>query len=126
MLTACFGGSDSLIGTWYNESEGGYLVFSKSGQFEMLGPDGTSVTPEGASSTYEAVSEVTPYQLYLRFDIDGKSERFPLGIYKIENGKLILREAAEIHRSLGGFDMGVVRYEMPSDFSGVVKVFERR
>jgi len=126
VLNACVAQSSSIVGTWYNEEQGGYLVFGRNGQFDMQDVDGVSVTPEGGISTYESISEVVPHQLYVRFEIDGNSERIPLGIYKIENGKLIMRDAIEIHRSLGGFDMGVTRYEMPSDFSGVLRVFERR
>lgn len=59
------------------------------------------------------------------FVTDDEEERIPLAIYKIENNKLILRDTIEYHRSLGGIDMGVSRYEFPEDFNGILRVFDR-
>ena len=75
---------------------------------------------------YEAVTEIEPHQLYLIMSVDGKSERIPFGIYKTEGNKMIIRPPTEYHRTLGGFDMGVSRYEIPKDFSGIVEVYERQ
>ena len=80
---------------------------------------------EGVSIKYEAIAEIEPYQLYIIMSTDEKYQRTPFGIYKIEGNKLIIRQPIEYHRTLGGFNLGVSRYEIPKDFNGVVEVFEK-
>ena len=61
----------------------------------------------------------------MNMEFGKKHVRTPLGIYKIKNNKLILRQPITFHRTLGGISMGGSRYEMPKDFSGVLKIFNR-
>jgi len=75
--------------------------------------------------TWEAITEIKPHQLYMYLSYKDKTERIPLGIYQIVKDKLIFRQAKTYHRTLGGFDMGVSRYEIPKDFSGVINVFKK-
>jgi len=119
---------NSIVGRWKNTgSDGEVMVFWEDGSFDVLNEQGRSVireTPE-ATGTWEAIVEVEPHQLYVTLTTDGNSVRFPFGIYRIVGEKLIIRQSTEVHKSLGGFDMGIVRYEMPEDFSGVTDTFIR-
>ncbi len=119
---------DTIVGKWKGrQTEDGIMVFHANGTFDMLYEDKASVFDYETkpNMTWEAITEVEPYQVYITMKAKDKTQRMPLGIYKIENNKLILRQPTEIHRTLGGFDMGVSRYEIPKDFSGIVQVFER-
>ncbi len=136
VLTSCdfSTNDDNIAGKWKGQNEeDGIMIFYKNGTFEVLDKDGKSVFvgepvfdgESKPSMTWEAITEIEPHQLYITMTIGDKSERIPWGIYKIENNKLILREPIEYHRTIGGLDMGVSRYEIPKDFSGIVTVFER-
>ena len=119
---------DNIAGKWKGKNnEDGIMIFHKNGMFEILNKEGKSPFDSEAkpSITWEAITEVEPHQVYITMTAEDKTERIPLGIYKIENRKLILREPITYHRTLGGLDMGISRYEIPKDFSGIVKVFER-
>jgi hypothetical protein len=119
---------DNIAGKWKGRNdEDGTMIFHKNGMFDILDKNGESPfdgEPK-PSITWEAITEVEPHQVYITMTAGDKTERIPLGIYKIENNKLILSEPITYHRTLGGIDMGISRYEMPKDFSGIVKVFER-
>jgi len=129
-LTSCDSSTngDNIAGKWKGQNdEDGIMIFYKNGVFDILNKDGKSVF-EGEpkpTMTWEAITEVEPHQLYITMTAGNKTERRPLGIYKIKNGKLILSEPMTYHRTLGGLDLGISRYEIPKDFSGIVKVFER-
>ena len=130
IFTSCglIDSSQSIVGKWKGKNvEDGIMIFKKNGEFDILDKSGISAFGDKTkiSIKYEAITEVEPNQLYIIFTDENKSHRAPLGIFKIENRKLILREAIEFHRTVGGFDMGVSRYEMPKDFSGVIKIFEK-
>lgn len=131
VLTSCdfSTNDDNIAGKWKGQNEeDGIMIFYKNGTFEVLDKDGKPVFDGESkpSMTWEAITEVEPHQLYITMTIgDREPERSPMGIYKIENNKLILRDPIEYHRAIGGFDMGVSRYEIPKDFSGIVKVFNR-
>lgn len=119
---------NELVGEWKGQQdEDGIMVFHKNGMFEGFDKDKASLFEgkQKPSMTWEAITEVEPHQIYIILKAEGKVERMPLGIYKIENGKLILRQPTTYHRTIGGLDMGVSRYEMPKDFSGILQVFER-
>ncbi len=136
VLTSCdfSTNDDNIVGKWKGQNEeDGIMIFYKNGIFEILDKDGKSVFVGDSvfdgeskpSMTWEAITEVEPHQVYITMTIGDKIERIPLGIYKIENNKLILRNPIEYHRTIGGLDMGISRYEIPKDFSGIVTVFER-
>jgi len=118
-----------LIGTWKGLTANGtyeHIIFKENGSIEILDEEMTNpYSGKGISLSYEAINEVTPHQLYITMKFQGKSERIPLGIYKIKNEKMVLREPIEYHKSIGGFDLGVSRYEMPKDFSGIIKTYEK-
>jgi hypothetical protein len=129
-LVSCGWVSDgnNITGKWRGqEAENGTMIFYKNGKFDILNKDEKSVfsNEPKPTITWKVVTEVEPHQVYITMSVGDKTERIPLGIYKIENNKLILRETTTYIRTLGGIDMGVSRYEMPKDFSGIVKVFER-
>lgn len=112
----------SIRGKWKLISDTGYseyLEFLEGGKLSIL--DGK----EEMTYRYETIEEVTPHQLYCIVKDNEQTIRYPWGIYKIVNNKLIIRSIIEYHRSLGGFDMGISRYEIPKDFSGVLNVYER-
>jgi hypothetical protein len=119
----------NIAGKWKGQNnEDGIMIFHKNGMFEILNKEGKSPFAselKKLSITWEAITEVEPHQVYITMTSEDKTERVPLGIYKIENRKLILREPITYHRTLGGLDMGISRYEIPKDFSGIIKVFER-
>jgi len=134
VVVSCVNAStNTLVGSWSRQTGtiGEFLTFEEDGNFITISIDSsnnsTDVMPDHGESKilYEIVDEVDPHQLYLVLTGQKRSERIPFGIYKIENGKLIIRSVNEIHRSLGRFDMGVVRYEIPTDFNGVLSVYQR-
>ena len=118
-----------IIGKWKgNNPKDGILVFKKNGEFNVIDENGKSVfepTDSKVTIKYEILTELEPNQLYLNFFNENETHRVPFGIFKIEKGKLFLRESIEYHRTLGGIDIGVSRYEMPKDFSGIIKVFDK-
>jgi len=122
-----------LVGTWRSTTgQEEYLVFAKDGVFDMMDSSRESLQSKMQSEydgelqwKYEIVTEVEPHQLYNVLTVDDRSEKMPMGIFKVEGNKLIIRQSTEIHRTLGGFDMGVLRYEIPEDFSGVLNVYEK-
>lgn len=117
---------DPLLGTWSNSSKDEYLVFKDNNIIEILDENMENVSPnENISTKYESITEIEPYQLYVTVEFEGKIERMPLGIYKIENRKLIIGKPFEYHRTIGVIDVGVSRYEIPKDFSGIVTTYEK-
>lgn len=125
---ALLSSKDSLVGKWEGKNpEDGILEFKINGEINLFDKNGRSAFTEKEVKkvSYENVTEVTPHQIYLNFSVNEKTERIPFGIYKIENEKLIIRDPIEYHRTLGGFDMGVSRYEIPKDFNGIIRVFKR-
>lgn len=133
ILTSCTVGNDSLIGKWESTNiPAEYLVFGSDNGFDVQEENGTSLQEKMTAEqqgyvglSYEAVTEIEPHQLYMVMHAGGTSWKEPIGIYKVEGNKLILRRVAEFHRTLGGFDMGVSRVEMPQDFGGVVETYLR-
>ena len=128
VFTACglVNANETIVGKWKGGNpEDGVLIFKKNGEFDIIDKNGESAFKSENKFTikYEIIAELEPNQLYLNFLHENSTHRIPFGIFKIENGRLFLRESIEYHRSYGGFDMGVSRYEMPKDFSGIVKVF---
>jgi hypothetical protein len=118
----------SIEGRWVgNNPSDGVLIFHKDGKFEILNSEGVVVfnDPLTSSVTWESVKETNPHQLYINIIHNKESKRIPFGIYKIENGKLILRAAIIFTRNIGGISLGISRYEMPKDFSDVVNVYVR-
>ena len=122
-------GSDiEIIGKWRGQNpEDGIMIFNKNGKFDVVDQDGNSAFSHNPQPviTWEAITEIEPHQLYIHISYDNKIRRTPLGIYKIVKDKLILRPPKTYHRTFGGFDMGVSRYEIPKDFSGVINVFKK-
>jgi hypothetical protein len=115
-----------IVGRWKGRSsEDGVMHFKSDRKFEMLTPEGKNAM-EGGTATYELVTEVEPWQMYMTITYQGKTERMPLGIFKIQAGKLVIRSVTEYRRSLYGMDIGHGRYDMPKDFHGVVSVYEKQ
>jgi len=133
VITACTLTNDSLVGRWESTNmPPEYLVFGSYNSFDVQEKNGTSLQEEMTAQqqgyvglSYETVTEIEPHQLYMVMSAGGSSWKEPIGIYKIEGNKLILRRVTEFHRTLGGFDMGVSRVEMPEDFNGVVETYIR-
>ena len=130
LLSSCtlFKSDETIIGKWIGfNSEDGIIEFKENGVLLIFDKNGKSVfsKEEIKNISYEAINEVIPHQIYLNMSENGKTEIIPFGIYKIENDKLIIRDPIEYHRTLGGFDMGVSRYEIPKDFNGFVRVFKK-
>ncbi len=122
ILTSCNFLGDPLIGTWQINPPNGdseFITFTESG-FMMTFTGGKTMMLD-----YEAITEVEPHQLYVILEDGEKSERLPLGIYKIEGKKMIFKESIEYHKAIGLIDMGTSRYEMPKDFSGTIKIYEK-
>ena len=129
-LAACdyLPSSTDVTGRWLSENNDGSLVFHSDGSFELLDKDGNSMlhTSSDAQARWQAVTEVSPHQLYILAENGDRTEKIPLGIYKIENGKLVIRAPTTYHNTLAGISLGVSRYEMPSDFSGIVDVYSKQ
>ncbi len=106
-------GQESIIGTWKHDESGGYVIFHESGELEFF--DNQKNKQEmlpGDSSRWEVVSDKEPKQLFYIFIISGELEKTPIGIYKIENGRLTIGEARGFDSSDG------FQYVLPKDFSG--------
>lgn len=129
LLGACdlISNSADVTGSWKSDDEVGTMIFHKNGNFDLLNQDGTSMLDKssGGNATWLTITEVTPYQLYVKIETVDKSEKIPLGIYKISKGKLIIRQPKTFHNTIGGVSLGISRYEMPTDFSGVLSVYTR-
>jgi hypothetical protein len=117
----------TIIGKWIENGydKSGSIEFKKNGIVILYDSNGKSLFPT-INITYENITEVTPHQIYWNISYNGEMIRKPFCIYKIENDKLIMRDPIEYHRTLGGVDMGVSRYEIPKDFNGVIRVFKRK
>jgi hypothetical protein len=116
-----------ITGKWRGTNPAdGILEFQKNGTLLMTDHAGKTF---GADSdikvTWEVVDEVSPPQIYAIATSREQSVRMPLGIYKVENGKLIIRSTKDYYNTIGGIPLGLSRQEMPTDFSGVVSVYER-
>lgn len=110
-------------GTWQSSTPIGdkeYLTFSAEGLLSITDGMGSSM-----EAPYETTELVEPYQLYIYLEYEGKNERLPLGIYKVEGDTMLFRDVIEIHRAIGFIDVGVSRYEMPKDFSLGAKTYQR-
>ncbi len=97
------------------------LSFGGDGSFSIT-TEGVDVLPQddpaGRVEHFE-VAEVNPKQLYLKFiKRDELLGKVPFAIYKFQKGKLVLCDAREYQRTIGGFSIGESRYEFPTDFSG--------
>jgi len=112
---------ESIIGTWKHDESGGYVVFYASGELEFFDKERNKqkMSP-GDSSRWEVVIDVEPKQLFYIFTISGVPEKTPIGIYKIENGKLIIGEVS------GDYPIdGPPRYAIPKDFSGHIHTYSK-
>lgn len=78
--------------------------------------------------TYDALPELEPPQLWIRLlENDSVLIRVPVGIYKIENRRLVICEVVRYRRSVMGVPLGpVVRVEWPKTFSGDCIVLDRQ
>lgn len=128
-LSACdlIPSSSDVTGKWKSEGESEIMIFHKNNSFELIDANGKSMIDKssGAKATWQAITEVTPHQLYVKIETDKKSKKIPLGIYKVSNGKLILRPPKTFHNTIGGMSLGISRYEMPTDFNGVLNVYTK-
>lgn len=128
-LSACdlISSSSNITGSWKSEVDNGTMIFHQNGTFELLDKDGVSLfdIKSGVKATWETITEVTPNQLYVKIETKDGFEKIPLGIYKISKSKLIIREPKTFYNTIGGISLGVSRYEMAKDFSGVLSVYTR-
>jgi hypothetical protein len=127
--TCIFGSDDEIIGTWEGKNPiDGVLIFREDFSFELKEKIEDPKSDMGNVEWYTN-TEVKPNQLYLRININGEIKGRPMGIFKIKKkwllGKdeLIIKSPKTYNKSLGGFDMGFSRYEMPKDFSGFISVY---
>ena len=118
-LVACGPG---LEGTWSgNENVGQPITvqFRADGHLEMSTPDLDSSEFDGATFEYEVLNEVDPKQLYWVLVLgDSVRHRAPLGIYKIENGRLVVCMVQSSQPVIGLIPFGKPSFEWPSGFSG--------
>lgn len=123
-----FADSNSIIGHWQGVvPEDGIMVFNSNGKMEILDAEKKSIFDDDLSLqiTWESIEELTPKQLYLVMEAGDKNERIALGIYKVDKGQLFLGVPIAYQGSVDGVDQGVSRYQMPKDFTGAVKVYNR-
>ena len=126
--THVYGGVDEIVGTWKGtDPKDGVLIFRNDYSLEIKRDinETDSVGTGKVKFKWETITEVNPNQLYFIISLDEKTQRIPFGIYKINNNKLIIRQSKEFHKSLGGIDMGVSRYELHKNFKGILKVFKK-
>ena len=120
LLVAC---QPSLDGTWSGYDEAGdavSLTFGPSNSLEIT-TDAGAVSPSLADATleYEVLDEVYPRQLHAVFAMgDTLRHREPIGIYKIDQGRLVICPVTVTQRTISGFPIGEPSYEWPSEFSG--------
>jgi hypothetical protein len=120
-LAAC---NDQLHGTWSGTDHTGLpvtLVFEPDGHMEMVGPNGPlSSSLEGNPRLeYEVLNEVEPPRLSMVFLLGDSIRRpMPLGVYKIENGRLVICMATSTQPTLGVIPFGEPTFEWPTEFTG--------
>jgi hypothetical protein len=126
-LAGCEGSlSEEIVGTWVGKNEAdGTMTFHSNGVFELLSKDGGETGDADMKVTWEVVDEIQPAHLYISVELNEKVHRVPLGIFTIEGGDLILRQPKEYKRHIGFMPIGNIRYEMPTDFAGIVNVYQK-
>jgi len=82
------------------------------------GADSVSSIPGGPSVRYETLDEVYPMQLYMVLEMEDRRRREPLGIYKIERGRLVICPTKVFQRTYSVFPIGEPRHEWPTEFRG--------
>lgn len=127
---AGLGCGEKLQGTWHGEDATGTVIrltFHNDGRLTMRDGAGNDFTDSSEGHLeYHALPEVSPMQLYLKVN-DGTEikSKMPFGIYKFENGKLVICQAIGSQRTMYGIPLGRATYEFPKEFSGDCFALER-
>ena len=116
-----------IVGKWEGRNpEDGILIFNSDKSFYIVGKNGKTIgNDDTMKMEWETIREVEPHQIYILISSNEKIHKQPLGIYKIKNNKLIIRDVIEYRRRIGLIDVGTSRYEFPKDFSGILRVFNK-
>ena len=88
---------------------------------EMIGPDGPlSASLQGSPRLeYEVVNELSPARLSMVFVLGDSIRRaMPLGIYKIENERLVICMAEASQPLIGVIPYGEPTFDWPAEFTG--------
>jgi hypothetical protein len=131
LILACASCQPDLEGTWSGTDDSGKpltLIFGPDRQLEVNGPDGPlSESLQGQTRLeFETLEEVDPRQLYMVFVLgDSLRRRMPLGIYKIENGRLVICPAKGSQPTFGFVPFGEPTFEWPTEFAGDCFALER-
>lgn len=129
LLTSCnYFVEESIVGKWKGEnSVDGMIVFHKNGKLEVFDNNGIPAikAEDGVEAKWEVIDQVSPKQLYVNVSVGEKNTRTPHGIFKITDGKLIIREVRTYYNTISGIKMSVSRHEVPKDFSGVIQTYTR-
>lgn len=112
---------------WYWERDNEYINFKTDNTVEFFKWSGSLISKiiDNTGATYEVIENVTPHQMYLRFEENNKMLRVPFWIYKIEDDRLILKAPKEYHKTLGSFDAWVSKYELPTDFIWEMEIWDK-
>ena len=119
-VSAC---QPSLEGTWSGYDSSGdaiSLTFGSDHSLTVVSARGDTLTPpEGGNVRYDVLDEVYPKRLFLVLAMgDTLRRQHPLGIYKIENGRLVMCDVNASQATIGGFPVGEPSYEWPTNFTG--------
>lgn len=118
-VSAC---GPSLEGTWSGYDSSGEaisLIFGTGNSLTIVTANGDTVAaPEGGTLKYEVLDELYPHRLYVQLARGDASRQLPLGIYKIERGRLVICDVKATQGTIGFIPIGEPDYEWPTDFTG--------
>ena len=119
-VSAC---QPDLQGTWSGYDSGGEavsLTFGTNRSLQIVTPAGDVASSlPGGTLKYDVLDEVYPKQLYMVVEMgDTLQHREPLGIYKIEGGRLVICQPRVTQRTISFIPVGEPSYEWPTEFRG--------
>lgn len=120
VMAAC---QPSLEGTWSGYDSSGEeisLTFGTGNSLTVVTASGEAVVPpENGILKYDVLDEVYPKRLYMQLAMgDTLRRQLPLGIYKIERGRLVICDVKATQQTIAFLPIGQPSYEWPTDFTG--------
>lgn len=118
-VSAC---QPNLEGTWSGYDSSGAaisLTFGTDNSLTVVNSGDAVVPSEGGILRYDVLDEVYPKRLYLQLAMgDTLRRQMPLGIYKIERGRLVICDVKATQEAIAFIPIGEPTYEWPTDFTG--------
>lgn len=128
LLVACTSLDANIVGHWQREDAVEVIELQSDGSFDSVlnGKRLTESFGGGFTSRYETDTSKTPHELYIIMANSERSDRIPMGIYKIEEDALIVAPAMKRLKSTSEGDVEVLGYDLPTSFTGALTIYRRR